>query len=85
MDDYDLNLFYEYDDSLSVEDNVVRKFILKEKENLLKTSLWWCYRLLQKLIDNSYFVNDYYPYRHLAITYNRTKQPSHLLDTIKIL
>lgn len=35
------------------------------------------------MIDNSYFVNDYYPYRHLAITYNRTKQPSHLLDTIK--
>lgn len=36
LDDYDLNLFYEYDDGLSVEDNVVRKFILKEKENLLK-------------------------------------------------
>lgn len=29
LDDYDLNLFYEYDDGLSVEDNVVRKFILR--------------------------------------------------------
>lgn len=84
LDDYDLNLFYEYDDSLSVEDNVVRKFILKEKGKSFKKHL--CDDAIdfyKKLIDNSYFVNDYYPYRHLAITYNRTKQPSHLLDTIK--
>lgn len=84
LDDYDLNLFYEYDDSLSVEDNVVRKFILKEKGKSFKKHLYDdAIDFYKKLIDNSYFVNDYYPYRHLAITYNRTKQPSHLLDTIK--
>lgn len=83
LDDYDLNLFYEYDDSLSVEDNVVRKFILKEKGKSFKKHLYDdAIDFYKKLIDNSYFVN-YYPYRHLAITYNRTKQPSHLLDTIK--
>lgn len=84
LDDYDLNLFYEYDDSLSAEDNVVRKFILKEKGKSFKKHLYDdAIDFYKKLIDNSYFVNDYYPYRHLAITYNRTKQPSHLLDTIK--
>ena len=84
LDDYDLNLFYEYDDSLSVKDNVVRKFILKEKGKSFKKHLYDdAIDFYKKLIDNSYFVNDYYPYRHLAITYNRTKQPSHLLDTIK--
>lgn len=84
LDDYDLNLFYEYDDSLSVEDNVVRKFILKEKGKSFKKHLYDdAIDFYKKLIDNSYFVNDYYHYRHLAITYNRTKQPSHLLDTIK--
>lgn len=84
LDDYDLNLFYEYDDSLSVEDNVVRKFILKEKGKSFKKHLYDdAIDFYKKLIDNSYFVNDYYPYRHLAITYNRTKQPSHLLDIIK--
>ncbi len=40
LDDYDLNLFYEYDDSLSVEDNVVRKFILKEKGKSFKKHLY---------------------------------------------
>lgn len=41
LDDYDLNLFYEYDDGLSVEDNVVRKFILKEKgKSFKKLALW---------------------------------------------
>ena len=84
LDDYDLNLFYEYDDGLSVEDNVVRKFILKEKgKSFKKLHYGDAIDFYKKLIDNSYFVNDYYPYRHLAITYNTTKQHSHLLDTIK--
>ena len=36
LDDYDLNLFYEYDDSLSIEDNVIRKKIyFKRKREIL--------------------------------------------------
>ena len=84
LDDYDLNLFYEYDDSLSIEDNVIRKFFLKEKgKSFKKPNYDDAIDFYKKLIDNSYFANDYYPYRHLAITYKTNKQPSHLLDTIK--
>jgi len=84
LHDYNLNLLYEYDDNLSIEDNVVRKFILKEKGKSFKKPHYdEAIDFYKKLIDNSYFANDYYPYRHLAITYNTTKQPSKLLDTIK--
>ena len=61
LDDYNLNLLYEYDDNLSIEDNVVRKFILKEKGKSFKKPHYdEAIDFYKKLIDNSYFANDYY-------------------------
>lgn len=85
LDNYNLNVLYEYDSNLPIEKNIVRKFILKEKGKFFKKNKDYenAIEFYKKLIDNSYFANDYYVYRHLAIKYHTIKDYENLLDTIK--
>lgn len=85
IDDYDLDKNYEYDANLSLEENIMRKFILKKKGRDLKDDKEYDLAIEHQLslLDNSYFVNDYYPYRHLTIKYELKKQYGKMTDIIK--
>lgn len=82
---YDANILYEYDSSLSDEENIIRKFILKEKGRFLKKNKKYeqAIDFYESLLKNSYFINDYYIYRHLAIKYKLIKDYDNLLYTIE--
>lgn len=75
IDNYDLDKNYEYDTNLPLEENIMRKFILKKKGRDLKDDKEYDLAIEHQLslLDNSYFVNDYYPYRHLTIKYELKK------------
>ena len=62
---------YEYDPSLSFNENVNNKILLKQKALILKSEKDYSTLIdyLNLLIENSYFINDYYPYRQLCIVY----------------
>lgn len=85
IDDYDLDKNYEYNSNLPVEENIARKFILKKKGRDLKEDKKYELAIKHQLslLENSYFVNDYYPYRHLTIKYELTKQYEKMTDIIK--
>ena len=84
IEDFDANEKYEFDPNLSTEENIARKFVLKKKGRDLKADKK--YKLAIEhylfLLKNSYFANDYYPYRHLAIKYELTKQLDKMTETI---
>ena len=85
LEDYDLNEYYEYDESLSVEKNLMRKFALKKRGRDLRDERDFDSAIAHQLIllENSYFSNDYYPYRHLVIKYELTKQKEKMTETIR--
>ena len=84
IEDYDMNEYYEFDTNLSIEENIARKFVLKKKGKDLKSDKKYKLAIEHylSLLNNSYFVNDYYPYRHLAINYELTKQLDKVTETI---
>lgn len=79
--------FHQFDESLTEEENVNRKFYLKEwgkalyKEKRNDEAI----EFYQSLKQNSYFINDYYPYRQLCLVYKRTKDYDAYLNNIKEL
>lgn len=79
--------FYEYDETLDELDNIKRKMILKEYGRELtrlkefETSIDYH----KSLIKNSYFKNDWYPYRQLTIIYDKTKDFQGNLENIEQL
>ena len=84
IEDFDMNENYEFDTNLSIEENIARKFILKKKGRDLKADKKYKLAIEHylSLLNNSYFINDYYPYRHLAIKYELTKQLDKVTETI---
>ena len=78
---------FEYDSDLSNEENLLRKASLKNKAEKLRKSREYEQALvyLQKLTTNSYFINDYYPYRQICITTTRLKDFETQFNTIKTL
>ncbi|ADC47034.1 ATP-dependent DNA helicase UvrD/REP family [Methanobrevibacter ruminantium M1] len=80
----DIDLF-EYDDDLSLEENILRKYILKKKGlKLLKKELYdESEDYYKKLIHNSYFKEDYYPYKQLMKVYHKTKKYDKEADIIR--
>lgn len=75
----------EYDDSLSLEDNIQRKMELKEHAMELRRNKNYSELIsfLKALTKNSYFENDYYPFRHLCSIYEQIKHYSSMKDSIK--
>lgn len=76
---------FEYNESLDEIENIKRKIILREQGNQLNYA-----REFDKAIDfyesmkkNSYFTNDWYPYRQLTIIYDKTKNYEANLNNIK--
>ena len=84
IEDYDMTENYEFDANLSIEENIVRKFVLKKKGRDLKADKKYELAIEHylSLLKNSYFANDYYPYRHLVIKYELTKQLDKVTETI---
>lgn len=84
IEDFDINEYYEFDANLSIEENIARKFVLKKKGRDLKAEKKYKVAIEHylSLLKNSYFVNDYYPYRHLTIHYELTKQLDKVTETI---
>lgn len=84
----DLNLlteYYEYDESLSEIENIVRKFRLKQHGQILQLEEMYeeAIDFYKELIENSYFKNDWYPYRQLTIMYEKTDNHEANLENIK--
>lgn len=84
IENYDMNENYEFDANLSLEENIARKFVLKKKGRDLKEDKKYELAIEHylSLLKNSYFANDYYPYRHLVIKYELTKQLDKVTETI---
>ena len=78
---------YEYDPSLSFNENVNNKILLKQKALILKSEKDYSTLIdyLNLLIENSYFINDYYPYRQLCIVYELMDDFKGMLDSIKMM
>lgn len=77
--------FYEYDEKLEELENIKRKIILKEYGREL-TRLKEYDKSIdyhKSLMKNSYFNNDWYPYRQLTIIYDKTKDFQANLENIK--
>ena len=84
IENYDMNENYEFDANLSLEENIARKFVLKKKGRDLKEDKKYELAIEHylSLLKNSYFANDYYPYRHLVIKSELTKQLDKVTETI---
>ena len=80
-------IFYEYDERLSKKENIQRKYYLKRyaDELMFKGRYGNYIELLEKLKDNSYFKNDWYPYKHLCISYDKRNNFKATLKNIKEL
>ncbi|WP_461463406.1 helicase C-terminal domain-containing protein [Methanobrevibacter sp.] len=76
---------YEYDSSLSFKENISNKMLLKQNVLLLKSKKDYSTLIdyLNLLIKNSYFINDYYPYRQLCMVYELMKDFKGMLDSLK--
>ena len=87
----DLNLdkppIYEYDSTLNELENVKRKNILIQYGKLLTHNKQTsdAIRYYKYLCNNTYFANDWYPYRQLTIIYDKTKDYHTNLINIKKL
>ncbi len=78
---------YEYDNSLSEIENITRKFLLKQRGQKLQHEERYAEAIefYNQLTKNSYFENDWYPYRQLTIIYETTKDDKSNLENIKRL
>lgn len=76
---------FEYDNKLEDIENIIRKILLKEYGRQLVYDKEFDEAILffNELKNNSYFKNDWYPYRQLTIIYDRTKNYQANLENIK--
>ena len=83
----EFNEIYEFEDSLSEKLNIYRKLILKEYGRKLTYDKEYskAIRFYNTLKENSYFKNDWFPYRQLAIIHERNKNYKDNLENIKDL
>ena len=73
-----------YSPDLSEAQNIINKFALKEiGEELASKDKKKAISYYESLLNNPYFENDYYIYRHLVILYNRTKDFQNQLKILK--
>lgn len=83
LDEY-LGKSLEYSPELSEAENIMRKYALKRiYENYAKNDKEKAISYLESLLDNSYFKNDYFIYRHLISRLGQTKQNEKRLEYIK--
>ena len=82
-EDYERNPFYEYNKKLDELENIKRKAVLIEYGKTLEVSDAISY--YKYLCSNTYFSNDWYPYRQLTILYEKTCNPNANLVNIKKL
>ena len=80
-----LEELYEYDSNLSEEKNILHKIIIKEHGRLLITDKKYTEAIAfhENLKNNTYFTNDWYPYRQLTIIYDKQKNYRKNLENIK--
>lgn len=85
--DFDKSPIYEYDRSLDEFENVKRKNILVQYgQELIDEGEYNNAILYYKyLSNNTYFTNDYYPYRQLTILYEKTEDYNASIISIKKL
>ena len=78
---------YEYDPNLNELENLKRKNILIQYGKLLTRNKQTsdAIRHYKYLCNNTYFANDWYPYRQLTIIYGKTKDYHSNLENIKKL
>lgn len=72
---------FEYDESLDEIENILRKYSLKKRGLYLhgeESVNYW-----KRLRKNSYFENDWYPYRQITIKYNQINEYKSNLNNIK--
>ena len=78
---------YEYDDSLSEIENITRKFQLKQYGQKIQLEEMYVDAIdfYNQLIENSYFENDWYPYRQITIMFEKICDDKSNLENIKRL
>ena len=83
----DLDNLFEFDSTLSDEKNIKMKFILKDKGNYLTKEKLYddAIEYYECLKNNSYFENDWYPYRQLAMIYESKCKHEENIENIKQL
>ena len=76
---------FEYDKKFAEIENIIRKILLKEygRQLVYDKEFDEAISYYNKLKDNTYFKNDWYPYRQLTIIYDRTKNYHANLENIK--
>ena len=79
--------FYEYDSNLSNSQNMNRKLYLMDYgANLFKEKRYDdCINFNESLMENSYFENDWYPYKQLCNVYKKTEDYEAILKTVNQL
>ena len=75
--------FFEYDSSLTFEENLNRKFYLKQYGRSFKRKFDDAIEFYKSLLNNSYFENDWYPYRQLCINYRFKESYEDSLENVK--
>lgn len=85
--DFDKSPLYEYDRDLDEFENVKRKNILIQYGKSLIDKKQYNNAILyyQYLSNNTYFINDYYPYRQLTLLYEKTEDYNASIINIKKL
>ena len=88
-DKYELDLdnLFGFDSTLSDEDNIKRKFILKDNGNYLTKEKLYddAIEYYECLKNNSYFENDWYPYRQLVMIFEKKGKHEENIENIKQL
>lgn len=88
-DKYELDLDnpFGFDSNLSDEDNIKMKFILKDNGNYLTKEKLYddAIEYYGCLKNNSYFENDWYPYRQLAMIFEKKGKHEENIENIKQL
>ena len=76
---------FEYDDKLDKIENIIRKILLKEYGRHLVYAREFdkAISFYEEMKSNSFFKNDWYPYRQLTIIYDRIKDNRANLENIK--
>jgi len=82
-----LDTLYEYDENLNEKTNLMRKIILKEFARQLTYNKNYDEAIIfyNHLKTNSYFNNDWYPYRQLTIIYDKINDYAANVENIKEL
>lgn len=80
-------IYFEYDNKLSEEENIKRKYYLKRYivELSYKRRYDDAIEILEKLKNNNYFENDWYPYKMLSIIYKKLDNFNEGLTNLKEL